>query len=142
MPDKQSVYGLFMCSKKQYSARKRALFTKYQLSPGQPRLLKFIKQHEGCSQKELADQCLIEQATATSILTSLEKQGLISRQSCQTDKRKMKLFLTDLGQEKAAIVTELFEELEETSLKGFSEEEQAQFKQYLLRLYENLAQES
>ena len=52
-------------------------FQKVDLTEGKPRLLDFIISNPGCSQREIASCCKIEPATATSILSSMEKEELM-----------------------------------------------------------------
>ena len=138
METEQSIHQACLQVKKAYITKRRAVFAKHQLSPAQPHVLRFLKFNEGCSQKELAEHCLIEQATATSLLAALENQGLIVRKPSLTDKRKLALYLTPLGHEKTDLVIVLFEELEALSEDGFTEAERAQFISYLNRLLANL----
>ena len=62
-------------------------FQKVDLTEGKPRLLDFIISNPGCSQREIASCCKIEPATATSILSSMEKEELIYRERNPKDKR-------------------------------------------------------
>lgn len=138
MENNQSIHQACMQVRKAYISKKRSIFTKYQLNPAQPQILRFLKFNEGCSQKELAEYCSIEQATATSILATLENQGLIVRKTCPTDKRRLRLYLTDLGHEKVEHVVALLDELEQLSQEGFTETERTQFISFLNRLEANL----
>ena len=60
-------------------------FQKVDLTEGKPRLLDFIISNPGCSQREIASCCKIEPATATSIISSMEKEEYsIDWKSCST----------------------------------------------------------
>ena len=72
-------------------------FQKVDLTEGKPRLLDFIISNPGCSQREIASCCKIEPATATSILSSMEKEKLIYRERNPKDKRILNVFLTEKG---------------------------------------------
>jgi len=108
------------------------------LSPGQPKILSYLIHHDGCLQKELASSCDIEPATVSKVLTGMEEAGLIQRRcSCQ-DKRAVTVMITEKGRAASECMHQHFEELDEQQLKGFSEEEADQLKDYLTRIYHNM----
>ena len=49
------------------------------LTLGQPKVLDYLKDHDGASQKEIAAGCLIEAGSLTSILNRMEEKDLIER---------------------------------------------------------------
>ena len=127
-------------------------FQKVDLTEGKPRLLDFIISNPGCSQREIASCCKIEPATATSILSSMEKEKLIYRERNTKDKRILNVFLTEKGIEAQKKVEKVFLELlpmsndnkynlelDEICFDGFSEKERIEAINTLNRLYENLA---
>ena len=113
-------------------------FTKLDLTVGQPKILDFLCEHNGCSQKELAKHCHIEPATATSLLGHLERNGLIYRQANDRDRRVLNVYLTDEGKNRQHMVQKVFEQIDEDSFKGFTEEEKAKTVEYLNRICQNL----
>ncbi len=113
-------------------------FQKVELTEGKPRLLDFINNNPGCSQREIATCCKIEPATATSILSSMEKENLIYRERNSKDKRILNVFLTEKGIEAQKKVEKVFLELDEICFDGFSDEEKSDAINTLNRLYENL----
>lgn len=50
------------------------------LSPGQPKILHYLLNHDGCMQRELADACDIEPATVSRLLDKMEEDGLVRRE--------------------------------------------------------------
>lgn len=115
-----------------------AIFNKVNLTEGKPKILDFLVEHSGCSQRELADNCSIEPATATSILAGMEKEELIYRERNPRDKRILNVFLTEKGKEAQKKVEDIFYDLDEVCFKGFSEDEKKKTIEILDRLYENL----
>lgn len=108
------------------------------LSPGQPKILSYLMNHDGCLQKELAASCDIEPATVSKVLTGMEEAGLIQRRcSCQ-DKRAVTVLITDKGRAASECMYRHFDELAEQQLKGFTSEEVEQLKVYLARVYRNM----
>lgn len=114
-------------------------FQKVDLTEGKPRLLDFIINNPGCSQREIATCCKIEPATATSILSAMEKEELIYRERNPQDKRILNVFLTKKGIESQSKVEKVFLELDEICFEGFSDEERINAINILNKLYENLA---
>ena len=113
-------------------------FQKVDLTEGKPRLLDFIISNPGCSQREIASCCKIEPATATSILSSMEKEELIYRERNPKDKRILNVFLTEKGIEAQKKVEKVFLELDEICFDGFSEEEYETYIHLKGRILENV----
>lgn len=111
------------------------------LTPGQPKVLDYLKEHDGASQKEIAAGCHIEAGSLTSVLNRMEEKGLIQRKMLNGNRRTFHIFLTESGQEKQKIVEQVFEEIEEQAFAGIGEKEQEQFLQLLYQISENLKKE-
>ena len=109
------------------------------LTLGQPKVLDYLKDHDGASQKEIAAGCLIEAGSLTSILNRMEEKGLIERKMLNGNRRTFHIFMTESGKKNQKLVEETFEKIEETSLNNVSEEEQKVFMEIFLRIYRYLA---
>ena len=110
------------------------------LTLGQPKVLDYLKDHDGASQKEIAAGCLIEAGSLTSILNRMEEKGLIERKMLNGNRRTFHIFMTESGKKNQKLVEETFEKIEETALNNVSEEEQHVFMEIFLRIYRNLAE--
>ena len=110
------------------------------LTLGQPKVLDYLKDHDGASQKEIAAGCLIEAGSLTSILNRMEEKGLIERKMLNGNRRTLHIFMTESGKKNQKLVEETFEKIEETALNNVSEEEQKVFMEIFLRIYRNLAE--
>lgn len=110
------------------------------LTLGQPKVLDYLKDHDGASQKEIAAGCLIEAGSLTSILNRMEEKGLIDRKMLNGNRRTFHIFMTESGKKNQKLVEETFEKIEETALNNVSEEEQKVFMEIFLRIYRNLAE--
>ena len=110
------------------------------LTLGQPKVLDYLKDHDGASQKEIAAGCLIEAGSLTSILNRMEEKGLIERKMLNGHRRTFHIFMTESGKKNQKLVEETFEKIEETALNNVSEEEQKVFMEIFLRIYRNLAE--
>ena len=109
------------------------------LTLGQPKVLDYLKEHDGASQKEIAAGCLIEAGSLTSILNRMEEKDLIERKMLNGNRRTFHIFMTESGKKNQRLVEEAFKKIEKTALNGISEEEQKLFMDIFCRIYRNLA---
>ena len=109
------------------------------LTLGQPKVLEYLKDHDGVSQKEIAAGCLIEAGSLTSILNRMEEKDLIERKMLNGNRRTFHIFMTESGKKNQKLVEEAFKKIEKTALNGISEEEQNLFMEIFYRIYRNLA---
>ena len=65
------------------------------LTLGQPKVLDYLKDHDGASQKEIAAGCFIEAGSLTSILNRMEEKGLIERHMLNGNRRTFHIFMTE-----------------------------------------------
>jgi len=105
---------------------------------GQPKILDYLKDHNGCVQKDIAAGCHIEPASITVILRGMETKGYIARKSLGGDRRSLYVFLTDKGKEYVRYLNEKFDSVESIATDGFSEEETEVFQSLLAKVYENM----
>lgn len=109
-----------------------------ELTPGQPKILDYLQNHNGCVQKEIAKGCHIEPASITVILKGMEGKGYIERKMLNGDRRSLYVFLTEKGKKYIEYLNEKFDKVENTALKNFTEDEKQQLNDLLMRVYENM----
>ena len=109
-----------------------------ELSAGQPKVLEYLIEHDGVAQKDIAEACIIEPATVTSLLARMEKTGLIDRRSREDDKRYILVYLTEKGRARAEASVNVLSDVEEHVFEGFSDAEREAFISYLERVNGNL----
>ncbi len=119
--------------------KNRMHMDEFNLSPGQPKVLRYISSHNECKLKDIATECDVEPATVSKILNSLEEKGMLIRQINPRNKRAYQLRLTDLGASALEKWNVHCLEVEDISLQGFSDDEKEQFRNYLERMYFNLS---
>ena len=112
-----------------------------ELTLGQPKILDFLKDHDGVSQKEIATGCHIEAPSLTSILLRMETNGLIERRTLDGNRRSLHVFLTDKGKKDMKRVTEEFEAIEKKIFLGIENSERESFLKCFEKIYENLYKE-
>lgn len=111
------------------------------LTIGQPKVLDYLKNHDGSSQKEIAQGCFLEAGSLTSILNRMEEKGLIERKMLNGNRRTYHIFLTENGKESLKSVEQTFTKIENQALQGISKEEIKTFMITYKRIYENLMKE-
>lgn len=110
------------------------------LTLGQPKVLDYLKEHDGASQREIAAGCLIEAGSLTSILNRMEEKGLIERKMLNGNRRTFHIFMTEAGKKNQKLIEEAFAQIEEIALYNISEEEQKIFMEIFHRICRNLAE--
>lgn len=90
---------------------------------GQPRILKALLTKGSMTQRELADECLIDVTTMSRTLDRLEKAGLIIRTKKPNCRRSWLIDLTKDGVEKAKEVCKIFDMADATFFKDIPVDE-------------------
>ena len=109
------------------------------LTIGQPKILDYLKEHDGSNQKEIAKACFLEAGSLTTILNKMEEKGLNERRILNGNRRSFHIFLTAVGKEKQQLVDTAFSEIEKKALADISEKEFEQFMSVYHRIYSNLS---
>ncbi len=89
-------------------------------------------------QRDIKSEFLIRRPTVTSILQTMEKNGLITRESMAFDARLKKLLLTPKAMEIISVIEEEVERFETELCSGVSEEELRTFFSVMDKLKKNL----
>lgn len=108
------------------------------LTSGQPKVLDYLRDHNGANQKEIAAACHIEPGSLTSVLNRMEESGLIERRILDGNRRTFYIFMTEKGSQLKDIVEENFISIEKKAFKNISPEEQAAFMETFTKIYHNL----
>jgi len=108
------------------------------LSMGQPKILDYLLEHDGSSQKDIAVGCYIEQPTLTALLGRMESSGLVERRTKDNNRRTLYVYLTDDGRRYGNRVKEEFARIEETAFKGLPEDSKVMAERNINQVFENL----
>lgn len=111
------------------------------LTSGQPKILDYLKDHNGSNQKEIAQACFLEAGSLTSILNKMEEKGLVKRKILNGNRRSFHIFLTEKGFQQQILVQQSFQSIEKIALKNVSEEERQTFLSISIKMYENLKEQ-
>lgn len=109
------------------------------LTIGQPKILDYLKDHDGSNQKEIARACFLEAGSLTTILNKMEEKGLIERRILNGNRRSFHIYLIAEGKGKQKLVEKAFAEIEKKALADVKEEELEQFMSVYHRIYDNLS---
>lgn len=93
------------------------------LYPGQPKLLSLIRTNEGITQKDLAEKNCVTPATITGMLNKLEANHYVYRVPDESDKRVMRVYLSEEGRRLAEGAEKFMVSLIEQLFTDFSDEE-------------------
>ncbi len=105
---------------------------------GQLHFLFYIEDHPGCTQKDLAHQFTVSKAAVTKSVKRMISAGLITRSTSEEDERQFHLCMTDVGSSLVHEAKSKFDQVEQLTFKGFSEEDLEQFNSYIDRIISNL----
>lgn len=91
-------------------------------------------------QKDIEKEFSIRRSTATSILQLMEKKGLITRQSVNSDARLKKIVLTEKSLKRHEIFKEELERMEEKLSAGLTEKEKTDFFRIIEKIKSNIGE--
>src|SRR5690606_14229732 len=89
---------------------------------------------EGTAVSQIASLLGVRSTSLSRMLSSMEKQGLIYRESNVLDKRSVKVFLTDLGIEKRENAKEIVREFNDYLITHMSETERLRLESSLIKI--------
>ena len=135
---KESLHYLLMAN---HFMIQKALVTSVKdtgLTSGQPKVLDYLKNHNGAVQKDIAAGCHIEPASLTAILNGMETKGLIDRRLCPDNHRFYNVYLTETGRLYVGRLENEFDTIESYALQNFSKADKEQLIEYLSRIYNTM----
>lgn len=106
-------------------------------------MMRFIKDREGENvyQRDIEKEFKISRATASNILSVMERKGLVERLPVEHDARLKKLVLTERARDMQERAERDMREMEDRLVQGLSDSEIFQLKNALNRILENLGVE-
>lgn len=105
-------------------------------------VLLMLWQEDGRLPSALAAQTFRDRTTVTRLLDGMEKKLLVRRQIDAQDRRKMRVFLTDMGRGLEAVLKPIAQELIADAQQGLTPDEVAQLTLLLRKMTENLSSNS
>lgn len=111
------------------------------LMPGQPKVLEFVAENEGCLQRDIARACAMDRATTTGLLARMEETGLVERRPKAGDRRALEVWLTDAGWAAAEHVAVCGAEVDAIAHANMTPNERETLSRLLARVIDNFAAE-
>ena len=133
-----TFHYLLMANQAIYQRRLMEVLKDTELTTGQPKVLDYLRDHDGATQKEIAAACYIEAATITSVLNGMEAKGLIERKRLNGNMRSFHVIMTGKGQKLEQRVHEIFLKLEEETFEGISQEKRKEFLELFSKIHRNM----
>lgn len=133
------LHSLLMACQSIFNKNLFAQLKGSELTMGHPRILDYLKEHNGENQKQIAVGCHIEPPTLTTILNGMEEKGIIERKTLNGNRRYFHVFLTEKGYTLQKNVDEIFVRLEDEAFKGFSRQEKEMFINSFIKIYNNIS---
>ncbi len=110
----------------------------YGLYVGQPQLLRFVRNHPGCTQIEIAESLGVSSASIAFSTKRLQKAGYLMKQVNHLNMRCNKLYVTREGEEVLDQCSEVFYKMYLKMFDGFTEEELDQLASFAERVENNM----
>lgn len=107
------------------------------LLPGQPKILEFLLENEGCTQRTISEGCFLDKSTITTVLKRMEKDKLIYKEAHPTDQRSSLIYLTEAGKNKAFWVQQTLNDIDKAELADIPEAERKQLFATLEKIIDN-----
>jgi len=133
-----SLYGVMFEVGRLHHQRMHMLLDKTDIYPGQHPLLMALAHKDGQSQRELAKGIHIKPATATVMLTRMEKSGLVERKHDLNGQRISRVYITAKGKEVVEQVNKIIDTIREECFSNFTEEEKALIRRMFMQMRDNL----
>ena len=111
------------------------------LSPGQPKILEYLRLRGTQNQRSIAAHCQIEPATAGSILLRMEEAGLVERRQRPGDRRALYVSLTPAGAAAAEALAAVFDRADTQATAPLTEQERIQLAALLEKICAALPEE-
>lgn len=108
------------------------------LMPGQPKILEFLSEHDGATQKDISAGCVLDKSTVTSLLSRMLEHQLVEKKCDPHDGRAVHIFLTENGRRQAAKVKAICEKVDNAAFENIPPAEQEQFIRTFHQILNNL----
>ncbi len=107
------------------------------LTPGQPKVLEYLLEHDGSCARAICQEFAIDKSTMASILPRMEKAGLVRREASEADRRSSLIWLTDKGRELALDAKRAILSVDASLTQGVSPEDLAACERVLANIVAN-----
>jgi DNA-binding MarR family transcriptional regulator len=121
-----------------HHSRAHKLLEAIGLYRGQPLVLRALWEQEGLTHTDLAQRLHVTPATITKMLQRMENAGFVVSRPDPGDQRVSRVYLTEAGCAIQTKVEAVWQTMEQETFGGFTPEEHALLRRFLLHIRENL----
>lgn len=139
-----SYFYMNQCLHKIQLLRRRFLHQalgKLNMHPSQLPILRYIQEHCGCTQAEIAENLALTPAAITLATQRLQKEQLIEKRTDSNNLRRNILTLTPKGEARIAETEAIFDAFDRKMFQGITEAELEQFQGMLDQITMNITGE-
>lgn len=137
--EEESIFNLYHRVHKELIKIVTEYVEPYEFNRGElPVLACLVKREDGLSQKEIRDIFPVSKSTMSKNIDSLVQKGYLRKEKDPEDKRATLIYLTEKGEEVEGIIRETNREVEKTMLEDFSETEEEELRDYLVKMLNSL----
>jgi len=137
----QSNGGFYITQIKQRSDRifeKMLLQHGIELNGGQGRILFVLWQQDGLTMTEISKQTSLAKNTLTVVIDGMVKKGIVLRKQNPNNRRETFVYLTEQAKSIQQQYETVSAQMTDLFYNGFTQQEQTEFEQYLLRILTTL----
>jgi DNA-binding MarR family transcriptional regulator len=138
-PEDNAFQAAFWEAKRALAVASSAAFSCHGIHEGQQYVLSCLWEEDGLAPGEVARRLGIATPTVTRAATRMEAAGLLRREPHPSDRRLVRLVLTDKGRHLRADVLREMAGLDERALRGFTRAQRGALLEALEKVRHNLA---
>lgn len=139
MNEQQSIGRLISIINRLFSVYFNSKMDDKTIGFSQVRMLRYIDQNEGCSQRKVNEYFMSDKGTTTTLLNSLEQNKMIVRIRNKDDSRIKNLSITEKGKLFIGEMKVVLGDWTDILLKGFDEQEREMAFNVLNRMVVNVS---
>lgn len=136
---KDSISYLLVQICKHRRNKSNILLSEAGIHGGQDILLYYLSIEDGQTVSALVEKMCIQHATISTMIDRMEATGMVRKDKDTSDKRISRVFITDKGNEAYKHIARIWKEMEATTIKGLSQEQESSLYELLQLVLKNLS---
>lgn len=137
-PKIHSITNILVQISKLHRNKSNTLFAEAGIYAGQDLLLYFLSEEDGQTVSALVEKMCNQHATLFTMIERMEASGMVKKEKDASDKRISRIYLTDKGRMAFQEACKVWQAVEETAVKGLTEEQEHTLFQLLQKVQKNL----
>jgi len=116
----------------QHATLERGLFM------GQLPIIKYVSEHDGCTQVELAKGLMVSAPSIATSIKRMQRNGLLERKRSDSDSRSNRISITGKGLELGRTCRKVFDAVNRKMFEGFDTRDFTVLSGYIERMIDNI----